>query len=93
MIQDSFKASGLTNNSDQSDHQILDFKEGKCFAGNLDDFSKVMQDCIADATDQFTVTNEIANEDEVPSEESVNDDLESVNDDFIVDVTGHDHGY
>ena len=61
MIRDSFKAFGLTNNIDQSeDDQILVFKEGKCCSGKLDDFSKMMQDRIADVTDQFNVPEEIA---------------------------------
>lgn len=55
LIRDSFKACGLTNNLDQSeDDQILVFKEGKCCAGKLDDFSKMMQDRTADDNDQFS---------------------------------------
>ena len=45
-----------------------------------------MQDRIADVTDQFNVPEEIAAEDEIPEEESLRDD-------FIFDVIGHDHRY
>ena len=53
LIRDSFKACGLTKNFDQSeDDKILVFKEGKGCAGKLDDFSKMMQDGIADVNMQ-----------------------------------------
>ena len=82
IMQDSFKACGLAYSLDQSeDHQILVFKERKCSVGKLDNFSKMMQDRIADVPDQFNVPEEMAVEEE------------SVRDDIIVDVIGHDHDY
>ena len=87
MIRDSFKACGLTNNLDQSeDDQILVFKEGKCCAGKLDDFSKMMQDRIADVKDKFNVPGKIVAEDGAPKEENLNDDV-------IVDVMRHNHSH
>ena len=65
------------------DDQILVFKEKKCCAGKLDDFSKMMQDRITDVTDKFNEPEEIEAEDEFPEEEIVSDH-------FIVDFIEHD---